>query len=284
MSALRIAVLVTVHNRADITVAGLARLAALVKPMTAEFEFRTFLVDDGSTDGTSARVEELPLDVTVTRGSGSLYWNRGMALAYDTARRSSSSFDAYLLYNDDILLGDNFRDFLTKFRELGDRILVGAFVEPATDVVSYSGFIASGRLHPFSFHRPELAGELVPVDTFNGNLVAVPAKVMHSLGGLDVGYTHSLGDLDLGLRAKAVGVESYVYCEPVGTCSQGRSLDERIRSSGFRNRWKLLFQYPHGLGPYLKFARTHGIPVLLPLYLVHTVAQRVMKLCQPRRC
>ncbi|GJF14829.1 hypothetical protein NGTWS1803_28430 [Mycolicibacterium cyprinidarum] len=275
---MRIAVLVTVHNRVATTVRGLSKLASLTARLSEEFQFSVFMVDDGSTDGTSSRVRELPLKLTIVRGSGELYWNRGMALAYQSSKASQREFDAYMLYNDDVLLEDNFAEFLRQFRDFGDGILVGAFREPATDVISYSGFVRVGRLRPCAFLTPELTGTLVPVDTFNGNLVLIPAAVFEKLHGLDPGYTHAYGDIDLGLRAKAIGVRSYVYGSPIGFCERGATLDERIRKADTRNRWRLLFGHPHGPASHLRFARKHGVAVLFPFYAVGETSRRAAKL------
>ncbi|MGU3497935.1 glycosyltransferase family 2 protein [Mycobacterium sp. C31M] len=201
-----------------------------------------------------------------------------MSLAYRTAQSSDYDADAYFLFNDDIMLGANFTGFLRAFRDLDNGILVGAFLDPATASVTYSGFVSKGRLRPFSFHRPAIGKGYNPVDTFNGNLVAIPATVFDELGGLDTRYTHALGDIDLGLRAKRIGVQSYVYGDPVGECAKGRTLDERIRAAQLADRWKLLFGFPNGVGPYMRFVRVHGESMMLPLYLVHTVLQRLRKL------
>ena len=275
---MRVAVLVTVHNRVATTVRGLSKFAELTARLTGEFQFCFFLVDDGSTDGTSLRVRELPLDMTVVRGSGSLYWNRGMALAYESACASDREFDAYMLYNDDVLLDDSFTEFLRAFRDLEDGILVGAFREPATGEISYSGFVRVGRLRPFAFLEPELVGTLIPIDTFNGNLVLIPAKVFERLGGLDPAYTHAYGDIDLGLRAKAIGVQCYLHGTPVGFCERGNSLDARIRAADLRSRWKLLFGYPHGPSSHLRFARKHGVTAFFGFYAVGDAARRTAKL------
>lgn len=279
MSCYRIAVLVTVFNRVETTVTGLTALARLADGLVDDYAFKIYLVDDGSTDGTGARVRDLPLDIQVIQGTGALYWNRGMSLAFETAKSSGLTFDAYMLYNDDIELTDDFVEFLKEFRGLDDHgILVGAFREPVTGEISYSGFSRTGRVRPSSFIKPPIAGATVPVDTFNGNLVLIPARVFESLGGLDPHYTHAYGDIDLGLRAKAIGVRSYVYGHPVGSCSRGPSLDDRIRAAAFKDRWKLLFGYPHGPASHLRFARTHGISALFPVYVVGEIARRVRKL------
>jgi GT2 family glycosyltransferase len=220
----------------------------------------------------------MPLDITVVQGTGSLYWNRGMVLAYQTARASALEFDAYMLYNDDILLDDSFLEFLRQFSELDNAILAGAFREPATGEVSYSGVVRVGGLRPFTFVRPELTATLVSVDTFDGNCVLIPAKVFEKLGGLDPAYTHSAGDYDFGLRAGTIGVRTYTYGTPIGYCERGPTLDERIRVAAFRDRWRLLFEYPHGLGPNLRFVRKHGLPLLFPVYAARDALRRVVKL------
>lgn len=278
LSAMQIAVLVTVHNRADTTVQGLSRLSQLAEAMATEFQFVVFLVDDGSTDGTASRIRDIPLDLRITQGTGSLYWNRGMSLAYTAARDSGQHFDAYMLYNDDVLLNENFVEFLRVFRDLQDSILVGAFREPHSDTISYSGFVALGRLRPFALLIPQLTDSLVPVDTFNGNAVLIPAQIFDELGGLDPKYTHSYGDIDLGLRAKAAGVRSFIYGDPIGVCGRGKSVDERIRAAGIRDRWSLLFGYPHGPSSYLRFVRKHGVREFLPIYALHEVTRRGRKL------
>ena len=275
---MKIAVLVTVHNRADVTVKGLTQLGKLSRELSEEFVFYIYLVDDGSTDGTSARVRELPLNISLTNGSGTLYWNRGMVLAYKAAQRQGAKFDAYMLYNDDIYLSEKFGDFLRHFREHNKDILVGAFLEPSTGDISYSGYLRTSKLRPTSFAKPGLTGLRVPIDTFNGNLVLVPAAVFERLDGLDPKFTHAYGDIDLGLRAKDLGVNSFIFGIPVGLCDRGPHLDQRIRSSTLRNRVQLLFGFPHGPASHLRFVKKHGVTVLFPVYVVADLVKRIRKL------
>jgi len=274
-----IGILVTVHNRVETTVRGLTRFAALSASMSDEFTFSIFLVDDGSTDGTAARVRELPIDVTIINGSGSLFWNRGMVAAYAGARASGREFDAYMLYNDDVLLDENFGSFMRKFRDLKNAILVGALREPATGEVSYSGYVRTGNRRPLGdFIQPKLSKPLVPVDTFNGNLVLIPGRIFETLGGLDPGYTHSCGDFDLGLRAAGIGVKNYVYGTPVGECGRNAPFEDRVRAANFRQRWELLFGYAYGPRPFLRFAWRHSSPLIFPFYAVGDLVRRFGRL------
>ena len=280
MKKLRVAVLVTVHNRVDTTIRGLAQLAAVTSQLE-DFELTVFLVDDGSTDGTGARVRQMALNIDVTEGTGFLYWNRGMVLAHQSALASGDLFDAYMLYNDDVVLTEKFCDLIAAFRAEDNVIVAGAFAEASTGEVNYSGFLRVSRFRPLAFDRPELvAGELVPVDTFNGNLVLLPAGVFDSLGGLDPIFWHAFGDIDLGLRAQKLGVRSYVFGSPVGYCSRGTSLYDRVRLAGRRERWFLLFgpNAVYGFGQYLRFVGRHGVWGLLPVYAAREAGRRALML------
>jgi GT2 family glycosyltransferase len=96
---MKIAVLMTCHNRRED-----ARLSccAHASALPAGLAFDVFLVDDGSTDGTSAGVAAEYPDVHLIGGDGSLFWNGGMRRAFDAALRGT--FDAYLWLNDDTML------------------------------------------------------------------------------------------------------------------------------------------------------------------------------------
>lgn len=276
-TVLRVAVLVAVHNRVAVTVAGLRRLEALSEKLCDEVAFSVFLVDDGSSDGTGERVGEIPLDLTVIPGTGSLFWNRGMVLAYRTARSSGKEFDAYMLYNDDVLLDDRFVDFVRQYIELDGVILVGALCDPQTGATTYSGVRHVPHRTRLNFAPVEPTGRLAPVDTFHANCVIVPANVFEALGGLDPAYTHYLGDFDLGLRATAMGVQSLLFGSPVGDCPEGVSHAMRVRSADFRERWRLLFHYPHHLGPEIYFLRRHSTPSRFPRYALQVFSDRLQK-------
>jgi GT2 family glycosyltransferase len=74
-----IAVLLTCHNRRDKTITCLDSLYNCLLP--SDFQLDVFLVDDGSSDGTSKAVSEKFPSVNVIQGNGNLFWNQGMRLA-----------------------------------------------------------------------------------------------------------------------------------------------------------------------------------------------------------
>ena len=92
----QLAVLITCHNRRDTT---LSCLKALYQQ---DVIIDVFLVDDGSSDGTTEAINSYYPDVNVIEGNGNLYWGGGMRLAFAEAMKHSYSY--YLWLNDDTLL------------------------------------------------------------------------------------------------------------------------------------------------------------------------------------
>ena len=104
---MRVSVLMTCHNRREQTLACLSAVAA--SRLAPSCSLKVYLVDDGSTDGTSLAVRERFGDVQLIPASGDLYWNRGMHLAFRTAMLDRC--DAYLWLNDDTIL---YRDGISR--------------------------------------------------------------------------------------------------------------------------------------------------------------------------
>jgi GT2 family glycosyltransferase len=99
----------------------------------------------------------------------------------------------------------------------------------------------------------------VPVrcDTFNGNVVLVPADVVAVLGNLEPTFVHAMGDTDYGLRAGDAGLQSWVMPGFAGTCSnnskQGTFND---RALTLAKRLRRMSQ-PKGLPPVPWLVMTH---------------------------
>lgn len=202
---MKIAVLMTVHNRKETTLRCLRRLNS---PLDV------FLVDDGSTDGTAEAVGELfgrsdcPVEGRVIRGDGSLYWAKGMELAWKSAREHLD-YDGYLWLNDDVELMR-----MPEFRD--DCIQVG-------ECVNAKGEATYG-----------LRGDL-----FTGNFVFVPRAAYERLGMICGEYAHAWADSDYALRAKRMGVK-VVSCGVVGTC-EGHPNRPSLKGLALRRRWEMLF-------------------------------------------
>ena len=176
---MKFAVLISSHNRRDVTLGCLSRLL----PQLGEDD-GVYLVDDGSQDGTSAAVAGLnDKRIKVINGDGSLYWAKGMCRAWEVAVAERDDWDGYLWLNDDTELRT---DALAKMMSAndGERIVVG-------DLENSKGEIVYG-MHPCSL--------------FTGNCVFVPRKVYERIGMICGDYSHAWADSDYAMMAKRAGV------------------------------------------------------------------------------
>lgn len=215
-----IAVLMACHNRREETLACLRTLFG--QRLDPEVGLRVYLVDDGSTDGTSEAVKSSYPEVKLIKGDGSLYWSGGMRLAFAEALKDS--YDYYLWLNDDtMLLPDAIEKLLSTHRRLIDQsrpnsIVAGQIRDPVTGALTYGGVIRRSRWWPLKFTWLETNGEPQECHTMDGNCVFIPHGVAELVGNIDETFTHGTGDWDYGLRARKLGCSIWVVPGYVGTC------------------------------------------------------------------
>lgn len=209
-----IAILLTVHNRKTKTLECLKQLYSQL-PLK-NYQVDVYLTDDGCTDGTPEAIKILFPQIHIIRGNGSLFWNRGMYIAWSEA--SQNDYDFYVWLNDDTnLLPHALESLLENSHSKRDQaIIVAANKASKGDNVTYSGHNQSGKIIP--------NGTLQPCDTFNGNCVLIPKYVYKILGNLDWSFRHAIGDLDYGYRAKKAGINIYVSSEYLGICDNNPQL------------------------------------------------------------
>lgn len=250
---MKTAILLTCHNRKDKTLSCLRSLYKADLPPDCFFE--VFLVDDGSTDGTSVAVQNNFPDVNIIRGDGNLFWNQGMKLAWETAV-AHGDFDFFLWLNDDTILDKNalqllFRDYYEACSISGKEVLLTAACRESSQNIkfSYGGRNESGPIIP--------NGKLQKCKYINGNLVLVSNVVFRKIGVLSKTYTHSMGDFDYGLRAQLNGFDCYTSKQFIATCPTNKGIPGWCNPNNtLRERWKL-FHSPRGLNikEYTKFRK-----------------------------
>ncbi len=259
---LTIAALITCHNRKNVT---LAALAALVAATPDHVKLITFLVDDGSSDGTTAAVCASHPDVRIIEGDGTLFWNAAMRLAWKEAAVLNPEF--FLWLNDDLALRSAaVSELLAAYHayapsHTGRVIVVGKTRSPDTGEVTYGGYRRASGLSRIRWRR--LSGDEVFCDTMNGNCVLVPRQALDEIGLPSERYRHAFGDIDYGIRARRSGYVIVECHNPVGLQSRNFQLYSggRVRLSA-GNIAKVLF-HPKGV-PVLEwwhFCRTHAGPL-----------------------
>lgn len=270
--------LMTSFNRVDATLACLENFAAATAKagITAE----VILVDDASTDDTVASVLGQHPWVTVLRGGGNLYWNRGMHQAQ--AHAMTHDCDYLLWLNDDtVLQPDAIGNLLATAHTLKEKlghepIVVGSTADRVTGLISYGGHIAPQRWRPFTYQRAWHPTEPLECHAMNGNVVLIPNAIAHSVGNLDPVFEHAMGDTDYALRARSKGFQIFVAPGFVGHCSNNPATGTyRDVSQSFAVRWKQMMSRK-GLPPrsWLHFTRRHG-GLAWPVYFVWPYAKLV---------
>lgn len=231
----KVAILLTVYNRREKTLECLKACYEQIDGMKAggEYVFRIYMVDDGSSDGTSEAVRDIFPQTEILRSNGGLFWNQGMRLAWE--RASEDNPDFYLWINDDTILKEGAIACLMETSTfLRHKAIVVGTAEDNKGELSYGGRSLSGRI---VVPDPTLP---VTCQTFNGNLVLVPHHVFRILGNLDEHYQHSFGDYDYGVRAEKNNIVRVVAPGVLCVCNRNPgiprwknrhySLSERIAS------------------------------------------------------
>tara|TARA_R110000751_G_scaffold248602_1_gene348334 strand:- start:1094 stop:1939 length:846 start_codon:yes stop_codon:yes gene_type:complete len=240
---MNISVLITCHNRRTKTLECLKALFWNQLPENCFLDI--YLVDDGSTDGTSEAVKKKYPSVKIIKGDGNLYWNQGMRLAWKTAA-DTLNYDFYLWLNDDTLLDSNaIVELLSTFQQIGaingDDGIITAACRTAEDQneFSYGGRTEAGPVIP--------DGTLQSCTYINGNAVLISKSVFNRLGNLSPEYTHGMGDFDYGLRARALNIKCYTTKSYIAICPPNEGIPDWYNPDiPLRRRWKMLF-IPLGL-------------------------------------
>jgi GT2 family glycosyltransferase len=209
-----IAVLLTVFNRKSKTLECLKRLYSQL-PIEG-YQVDVYLTNDGCTDGTPEAVAFQYSQVRIINGNGTLFWNRGMYIAWQEAAKKN--YDFYLWLNDDtILLPQALKEMLNNSESKLNKSIIVAAIKAITETrTTYSGHNKNGLITP--------NGNLQLCDTFNGNCVLIPRYVFLRVGNLDWKFRHAIGDLDYGYRAKKAGIEAFVSPTYLGMCNNNPKL------------------------------------------------------------
>ena len=254
-----IAALVTCHNRRALTVKCVAALS--VAADHARINLRLFLVDDGSTDGTAEAVLAVQPDAAIIRGSGNLYWNGGMRLAWRTALDARHDF--YLWLNDDLELLPRALEHLLKLwdaEHVGYQerlIVVGKTLSPTDGKVTYGGYFRVKGWSKLRFRR--LSGAEEECVTMNGNCVLIPGCAVKEIGINAIGYTHGYGDIDYGSRVTRAGYRIRECPDPVGFQEKNEKYENSISQLDLSN-WRFILFNPKGIAlkEWFTFCRAHG--------------------------
>ena len=208
---LRVACLLSCHNRKSLTLACLESIYSQLNACGADVEI--FLLDDGSTDGTSSVVHERYPLVKLFSGSGSLFWCGAMRVLWRIAAQSRP--DYFLLLNDDTFLYKNAIEvLLSSASRLNNRCLVvGSICNPINKQKVYGGFGLVSTPH-FQSHLSRMSF----YQTCNANCLLISNIIYQKLGIFNSAYTHAMGDFDYGYLATRSSIPILETPDFVGEC------------------------------------------------------------------
>lgn len=240
---IKIAVILTVYNRREVTLQGLGTLYKAIdylqkKQPEANYKFDIYMTDDGCTDGTGDAVRKEFPEMHIIQGNGNLFWGGGMCKAWQYAVDTNISYDYFLWYNDDSELRSD--ALVTIFNDIkqteGISILTGAFC----DSQGYPSY--GGKRLDRTVIKP--SGSPVEVKLMNGNFVLIPQSVYRILDLIDIHFLHGFGDYDYGLRAQKNGIKVLLTSRYVGLAERHDELIPSYFSKDLtlRNRWRILHE------------------------------------------
>jgi GT2 family glycosyltransferase len=287
----RIAAAVTSHNRCRLTLRFLERLWGQEFPTRVALS--VFLVDDGSTDGTSDEVKSHFPMVKLINGNGQLYWTGGMRLAMTEAMKTDP--DLYWWLNDDTLLDSDALARLVRTHDwlvsagTTDPIVVGSVRDPDSTALTYGGAARSSWWHPLRFRLIEPDSVPVACDAMNGNCVLIPRGAVRKVGNLDPGFTQGRGDYDYALRARKAGCTVWVAPGYYGICRRNSPQRTRCQRPVCWQEWVGRAMSPRGLPPleWALFAKRHAgclWPVFWVSPYVRILAQAFLEPLRRPRC
>jgi len=203
-------IVIPVHNRKDITRNCLLSL----RRQTLQ-NFKTIVIDDGSTDGTSEMIQKEFPEVTLLHGDGNLWWtgatNLGVKYALDHRA------DYIMTINDDTIAPQDFIEKMMFWTERKQNALLGAFaLDAQTRKPVYGGEIinwkTAGSKFLLDILKPEEWRGLHEVSHFPGRGLLIPAEVFHKIGLFDAKhFPQAAADYDFTHRAVRAGYK--LYCD-----------------------------------------------------------------------
>lgn len=230
MSKTSIAIIMTVFNRIEKTSKCIDSI--LAENVDDRFSLSFYITNDGSTDETQEVLVQYKtrfpdVSFNVLAGNGSLFWNKGMFLAYGEALKNK--VDYYLWVNNDVIFHKGFlqeivNDAIEAKKVHTLSIICGSVSKMGSSEWSYGGTKNLSNINPYKRKIIIPNGHIQECDCVNGNCLLIPHETAVCIGNIEKRYEHGFGDFDYGYKLKSQGGKNFVASKYVGYCDRNTDL------------------------------------------------------------
>lgn len=260
--------IIPIHNRKFITIQCLGHL----KKIDDLNRYSVIVVDDGSTDGTSAAVGKLHPEVKLLYGDGNLWWTGTIKKGMEYAYKEGAEYFIWL--NDDTLPFPGAIASLVKACQANPNTIAAAQCYSSADlqIPTYGGQKRQWLKH-ISIYAA--FNKTAKCDSLAGNLVCLPRSVVDTIGyPPDNKSPHYQGDSIYTWQAKQAGYELEVIGNSIAICEHNPGDPSWLTSDvPIAERWRSLKSpkspfYPPGYWYFcVSFWGVLGILVFVKPYL-----------------
>lgn len=214
MQSKKLAIVIAVHNRKDVTLNCLRQL----KRQTYR-DYAVIVVDDGSTDGSSEAIRSSYPLTTIISGNGNWWWTKSVNKGIECALAGKASH--ILLLNDDTYFGDDYLEQVMSEVNKHPDSLIGSLnlTLEQPHRIYFSGAKSLNRFlfkykryhKTFSLYKEEPSMRNFPSVYLPARGMLVPATAFAAIGLLNEKYfPQYASDVEFTLNAYEKGINIYV--------------------------------------------------------------------------
>ncbi len=252
-------ILVPVFRRLNETKKFLASLE-----IAAPGPYRVIVTDD-SPDYEHFNYYKQDSAVSVVKGNGELYWGGGinLCISFLQDKFQVNSDDIIVFANNDIEVKEDMIGVMTSLLKENDKAIyhpriidqTGKLISPGSRVTFWPLFITK--------HELEFTTELLPVDLASARFLMFTFQTLIELEGIDKKLPHYQGDNDFTLRAKKMGIPTFIVSRALCQVDESETGDKINNIIGFRAFFKSYgsIKSPNSIKYRYRFISNHFSPL-----------------------
>jgi len=236
-------IVIPVHNKVEYTLKCLASLQ-----FQSYKHYKVIVVDDGSSDGTTEKVQSEFPEVEVLQGDGHLWWTGATNMGIEHAMRNAASDDFILTLNNDLEVSEDYLERLLQAFCDNAPCLVGSTSVYHNDPekvdflgVKWNPYTAKSRptINISSYTQLVDTAKYTHSDALPGRGTLIPLEVIRRIGLFDQErFPQYLADFDFSRRAMYAGYRLIVSTEAVvKSVVENTGLSYKIKPS-----WKIFLK------------------------------------------